>query len=109
MPYGVSHLHSKGIIHHDLNGGNVLLSSDLHAKVADLCVSWVVSRRQLGPPVNTQNPEVQDYMAPEAIRSTPVYNHKLDCFLFDYFSICKLVSIEIYIVNRYQPIIKLHC
>ena len=52
---GVSHLHSKGIIHHDLNGGNVLSSSDLHAKVADLGVSRVVDRRQLGPLVNTKS------------------------------------------------------
>ena len=44
---GVSHLHSNGIIHRGLNAGNVLLASDLRAKVADLGVSRVVDTTHL--------------------------------------------------------------
>ena len=89
---GVSHLHSKRIIHRDLNAGNVLLSTDLRAKVADLGVSRVVDTQQLGQ--LTENPGAQDYMPPEAIGSHPVYNQQLDCFSFGHLALylCLQVS-----------------
>ena len=90
---GVSHLHSNGIIHRDLNASNVLLASDLRAKVADLGVSRVVNTTRLTHLTNA--PGAQDYMPPETSGSQPVYNHKLDCFSFGHLALylCLQVSV----------------
>ena len=89
---GVSHLHSKGIIHCNLNAGTVLLSSDLRAKVASL----YLSRRQLDQ--LTQIPGEYDYMPPEAFGSRPVHNHKLDCFSFGHLALYLCLQVSIYII-----------
>ena len=36
---GLLYIHSRGIVHRDLNAGNVLLTKGLQAKVADLGVA----------------------------------------------------------------------
>ena len=92
---GVSHLHSKGIIHRDLNAGNVLLAADLRAKVTDLGVSRVVDRRRLGQLTNV--PGAQDYMPPETIGSHPIYDHTLDCFSFGHLALYLCLQVSYYI------------
>ena len=77
---GVSHLHANGIVHRDLNSGNVLLSSSLQAKVADLGGSRIIDTRAVGR--LTLAPGAMDYMPPEALRDEPVYGPELDCFSF---------------------------
>ena len=77
---GVSHLHANGIVHRDLNSGNVLLSSSLHTKVADLGVSRIIDTRTVGR--LTTAPGAMHYMPPEALNDKPVYGPKLDCFSF---------------------------
>ena len=93
---GVSHLHSKGIIHCNLCGGTVLLSSDLRAKVASLFVSRFVDKRQLGQ--LTEIPGDYDYMPPETFGSHPVYNLKLDCFSFGNLALYLCLQVTVYII-----------
>ena len=44
VSYGLAYLHSKPIIHRDLNAGNVLLTEFLRAKIADLGVAKLFDR-----------------------------------------------------------------
>ena len=82
---GVSHLHANGIVHRDLNSGNVLLSLSLQAKVADLGGSRIIGTQAVGQ--LSVAPGAMDYMPPEAMRDKPVYGPKLDCFSFGHLSL----------------------
>ncbi len=91
---GVSHLHSTGIVHRDLNSGNVLLTSSLHAKVADLGVSRIIDSRPQYLSGLTLVPGAIDYMPPEALRANPVYGPKLDCFSFGHLALYLAIEVS---------------
>ena len=72
------HGQNPAIIHRDLSTNNVLLTSDMRAKVADLGVATILNltpRTQM-----TTAPGTQSYMPPEALKHNPTYDMKIDCF-----------------------------
>ena len=72
-------LHSKGVIHRDLSGNNVLLIAGSRAKVTDFGMSTLTvinaSMSRL-----TRCPGTPFYMSPEALTEPPVYSKQLDVF-----------------------------
>lgn len=76
---GLHFLHCRHdpIIHRDLSANNVLLSTDMRAKISDLGVAKIlqVSPAQLS--TMTKAPGTQSYMPPEALRPSPKYNVKV--------------------------------
>ena len=81
------HTHTPPIIHRDLSASNVLLTTDLRAKIADLGVAKLLDRQMQAAIVQTKSPGSQDYMPPEALQENPVYNYKLDIFSFGHLTL----------------------
>ena len=79
---GLLHLHSLAppIIHRDLTASNILLTSDMRAKIADLGVSKVFDQVQTIQ--QTTAPGTPAYMPPEALIPEPQYDVQLDIFSF---------------------------
>ena len=79
----LSFLHANSIVHRDLSGNNVLLIGSVRAKVTDFGMARL---GELNPRAShltfTMCPGTDVYMPPEAVRSQPVYNEKVDCFSF---------------------------
>ena len=78
----LSFLHSNDIIHRDLSGNNVLLFSNLRAKVSDFGMARLGLNPQLTHRSLTMCPGTDVYMPPEAVEDNPVYTEKIDCFSF---------------------------
>ena len=86
---GLVYMHSLGVMHRDLNAGNVLLTDDLKAKVADLGMSRAFNtNRQYAFSVV---PGALDYMPPEA--QTGNYGIKIDSFSFGHLALYLLVEV----------------
>ena len=70
-------LHANGIIHRDLSSNNVLLISNVRAKVTDFGTAKL---GDLNPRVShltfTMCPGTDVYMPPEAVQDKPVYTLK---------------------------------
>ena len=79
---GLLYLHSRNVLHRDLNAGNVLLTENLRAKIADLGVARATMNVKRSTTNPTRTPGCPDYMPPEALHKTPNYDSKLDCFSF---------------------------
>ena len=95
---GLLHLHSLAppIIHRDLTAANILLTSDMRAKIADLGVSKVFDLKQmLKVKQITKAPGTPAYMSPEALMPEPKYDVKLDIFSFG--------VLALYIANQEFP------
>ena len=79
----LSYLHSNGIIHRNLSSNNVLLISNVRAKVSDFGMSRLSSfdpkRSFLA---HTMSSTTHPYMPPEGLRNNPNYDVKIDCFSF---------------------------
>ena len=77
-------LHANGIVHRDLSSNNVLLISNVRAKVTDFGMAKL--RSDINPQAShltfTMCPGTKVYMPPEAIQDQPVYDEKIDCFSF---------------------------
>ena len=84
---GLNYLHSQDppIIHRDLSSNNVLLTSDMKAKISDLGVAKIVNLTpfQVSRMVhNTRAPGTPAYMPPEAMVARPKYDRSIDIFSF---------------------------
>ena len=74
---GLLYLHERSIIHRDLSAGNILLTTDTRAKIADLGVSRIFDRStsQL-----SKLPGTLAYMPPESLEDVSKYDESLDVF-----------------------------
>ena len=79
---GVSYLHSHDppILHRDLSSNNVMLTSQLVAKIGDLGVAKMMPRDTTQK--LTKVPGTVAFMPPEALVDNPVYGTPLDVFSF---------------------------
>ena len=78
----LAYLHLNGIAHRDLSSNNVLLiGPGYRAKVTDFGMSRLADANPRMTPM-TMCPGTLAYMPPEALKDTPVYSKKLDCFSF---------------------------
>ena len=98
VAYGLLYLHTQNppIIHRDLTAGNVLLTNDLRAKLADLGVSKILDLHPRSQAAQTICPGTLGAMPPEALTEQPHYNTKLDDFSFG--------TLALHIVNQEFPI-----
>ena len=94
---GLLHLHSFAppIIHRDLTAANILLTSDMRAKIADLGVSKVFDLKKMLEVKLTIAPGTPAYMPPEALVPEPKYDVKLDIFSFG--------VLALYVANQKLP------
>ena len=93
VAYGLAYLHSRNIVHRDLNAGNVLLTESLKAKIADLGVAKLFDRETAM--IRTVCPGALDFMSPESLEEPPKYDVRLDIFSFGH--------LAIYLVNQKPP------
>ena len=79
----LSFLHSNGIVHRDLSSNNVLLLSNMRAKVTDFGMARLGDQNPQATQLTfTMCPGTDVYMPPEAVQDKPVYTEKIDCFSF---------------------------
>ena len=79
----LSFLHSNGIVHRDLSGNNVLMISNIRAKVTDFGMARLGDTNPRSTHLTfTMCPGTDVYMPPEAVQDKPIYTEKIDCFSF---------------------------
>ena len=70
------------IIHQDLSSNNVLLASNMSAKIADLGMARIVNLTPLQASHMTQTPGTPHFMPPEVMVPNPIYNTSVDIFSY---------------------------
>ena len=83
---GLRYLHERDnpIIHRDLSANNVLLTTDMCAKISDLGVAKILQLRSVQQQTMTKTPGTSCYMPPEAMADKPRYDLK----------VCPLISMQ---------------
>ena len=78
------HEHSPPIIHRDLSANNILLMSNLNAKISDLGVAKILNltTTQMTQMTQTKAPGTPCYMPPEALIAKPKYTSKIDIYCY---------------------------
>ena len=81
---GLCYLHSQTppIIHRDLSSNNILLTSNMIAKISDLGVARILNLTPLQVSHMTQTPGTPTYMPPEVIIANPKYDTSVDVFSY---------------------------
>ena len=81
---GLAYLHGQTppIIHRDLSANNVLLSTNMTAKISDLGVARIMNLTPLQVNRMTETPGTPAYMPPEAMVADPHYDTSVDVFSF---------------------------
>ena len=81
---GLYHLHSQTppIVHRDLSANNVLLASNMTAKISDLGVAKILNLTPLQLSRMTRAPGTLAYMPPEALSEHPRYDTRIDEFSY---------------------------
>ena len=99
VSYGLVYFHTQTppIIHRDLTASNVLLTTDLRAKIADLGVAKLLDHQTQAAIIQIRAQGTQDYMPLEALQENPVYNWKLDIFSFGH--------LALYVVAQKLPVV----
>ena len=90
---GLSYLHGfkPPIIHRDLTARNVLITSSMHAKIADLGNAMIIDMQSLSRTLS-QVPGTTAYMPPEAFLTAPQYDTALDMFSFGHLMLFALLE-----------------
>ena len=76
----LSFLHANTVIHRDLSSNNILLISNVRAKVTDFGMATLRVSEQMTQFSRTMCPGTDVYMPPEAVEEKPLYTEKIDCF-----------------------------
>lgn len=88
---GLVYLHnqSPSVIHRDLSARNILINSDMNAKIADLGNARLadVHPNQVAQTMTPGIPGTPVYMPPEALDEVPKYGSSLDMFSFGHLSL----------------------
>ena len=81
---GLVYLHGQTpvIVHRDLSANNVLLSTNMTAKISDLGVARILNLTPLQVSRMTETPGTPAYMPPEVMVANPHYNTSVDVFSF---------------------------
>ena len=79
---GMQYLHTRGIVHCDLTPDNILLSSALRAKIADLGSSKPLGSRDITGYSQGMALYFRTYMPPEVFEPNFLYTEKLDVFTY---------------------------
>lgn len=92
---GLSYLHNQtpAIIHRDLTATNILLNSQLTAKIADFGNARIIDLDPMATPQTmTANPGTINYMPPEACEKSSENSDKLDVFSFGHLLLFTIVQ-----------------
>ena len=76
------HERPQPIVHRDLSANNVLLTSDMRAKISDLGVAKILNLSPAQMSRMTRGPGTPSYMPPEALIPNPRYDVKVDIFSY---------------------------
>ena len=81
---GLCYLHDQAppVIHRDLSSNNILLTSNLTAKISDLGMARILSMTPLRARRMTQIPGTPAYMPPEVMVADPKYDTSVDTFSY---------------------------
>ena len=83
---GLCYLHERSppIVHRDLSANNVLLTSNMNAKLSDLGVAKILdlTPARMNQMTQTKAPGTPCYMPPEALTAKPKYTSKIDIYSY---------------------------